>query len=119
MKAYIAGPMTGYPNFNFDAFDEAQEALEAIGYEVVNPANNFDRRQDLPWDTYLRKAVSQVAECDTLFLLPGWVGSRGANLELFVATELGLEVFGYAQVFTLAPNVGVLIELSIEVSALE
>lgn len=111
MKAYIAGPMTGYPNFNFDAFDEAQEALEAIGVEVVNPANNFDRRQDLPWYTYLRKAVAQVTECDAIFMLDGWQESRGASLELLVASWLDVEVYGFAQVFRLEPNESVVIDI--------
>ena len=35
---YIAGPMRGYPRFNFDAFDAAQSHLESLGYRVISPA---------------------------------------------------------------------------------
>ena len=39
-KVYIAGPMSGYEEFNFPAFNKAEELLrKSYGYEhVVNPA---------------------------------------------------------------------------------
>ena len=38
MKYYIAGPMTGRPNNNFQAFHAAAANLRGQGHEVVNPA---------------------------------------------------------------------------------
>jgi hypothetical protein len=35
---YIAGPMTGYPNFNFQAFHDAAAKWKALGWKVWNPA---------------------------------------------------------------------------------
>ena len=35
---YIAGPMRGYPEFNFPAFYAAEERLRARGHAVFNPA---------------------------------------------------------------------------------
>ena len=35
---YLAGPMRGYPRFNFDAFDKARHALRLRGYAVLCPA---------------------------------------------------------------------------------
>src|SRR5262245_23383467 len=37
-KIYIAGPMRGYPSYNFPAFDEAEAALTAGGWRVLSPA---------------------------------------------------------------------------------
>ena len=39
MTCYIAGPMTGYPRFNFDAFDAARDDLRSDGYDVISPAD--------------------------------------------------------------------------------
>lgn len=38
MTVYIAGPMTGIPNYNFEAFFAAEAALLEQGYRVLNPA---------------------------------------------------------------------------------
>jgi len=35
---YIAGPMTGYPEFNFPAFDAARDYLER-DWNVISPAS--------------------------------------------------------------------------------
>ena len=45
--AYIAGPMRGYDNFNFEAFHAASFDLRSRGYIVYSPAehdeeNGFD-----------------------------------------------------------------------------
>lgn len=92
--AYIAGPMTGLPEFNYPAFHEAAARIRAEhpDWDVLNPAENFTGRLDLPWQTYLRTGVRQVAQADVIYLLPGWWKSNGARLELHVALALGLEV---------------------------
>lgn len=87
MRVYICGPMTGLPGFNYPAFDAAEKRLRAQGYEVENPANN--PQQDC-WLDYMRQAVAQLAECDAVYLLPGWRESRGAQVEYQLARGLGL-----------------------------
>jgi hypothetical protein len=91
-KIYLAGPMSGIPDWNYPAFDQAAMRLRAAGYEVKNPADNHGRRTDLPRATYLRTAVRQVTRCRAIALLPGWEESPGARLEVAVAEELGLPV---------------------------
>lgn len=88
MKVYIAGPMTGLPEFNFPAFDKAQAELENKGLMVVNPAKLADHT-DKPWAWYMRNSLKAMLDCNAIYLLPGWEKSRGARLELKIALELG------------------------------
>ena len=45
VRIFLSGPMSGKINNNKEAFDRAEKALRAVGYEVFNPANssNEDR----------------------------------------------------------------------------
>lgn len=103
MRIYIAGPMQGYANFNFDAFNKAAEYLRGQGYEVINPAENFDGRQDLPYQTYIDKAMEQVATVDLIVKLPGWESSKGVKQELKVAFDKMIDHTTYQQ-FTGQPG---------------
>jgi hypothetical protein len=90
---YVSGPMTGLPDFNFPAFQEAAAALRAKGGVVVNPAE-LDGRDTGPmtWEDYLRRDIRALMDCTHIALLPGWEGSRGARLEAHIAAALGMEV---------------------------
>ena len=93
-KAYIAGPMSGYEEFNFPAFNRAEELLrESYGYKhVINPAK-LHPTTDLPWVEFLKLDLRELITCDAVFLLKGWEKSRGATLEAFVAHTLGLRLY--------------------------
>lgn len=99
-RIYIAGPMTGHPEHNFPAFHAAARRLHEAGWEVVNPADNFGGRTDLPRSSYLRADLVLLLQCDAVAMLPGWETSPGAKLEYLLARQLQLPVFD-AQ--TLAP----------------
>lgn len=100
---YIAGPMTGIPNFNYPAFHEAESVLKRLFPDAVieNPARNFGGRQDLPYETYLEAAFKQVRRSDTIFLLPGWKESKGVARELEIAKDLKLNIFSTILALTL------------------
>lgn len=95
---YVAGPMTGYPEFNFPAFNAAAHKLRSQGFEVINPAEldaedlNSDGTAAHAWEYYLRRDLRVLLDCDAIFLLPGWAASKGASLELHIAKHLGMEV---------------------------
>jgi hypothetical protein len=94
MRIYIAGPMTGLPEFNYPAFNDAARTLRAAGHVVHNPAEN-----PVPpcgsWLGYMRMGLKQIADADCLVLLPGWADSRGARIEHRLAIDLGLVAYPY------------------------
>lgn len=90
-KIYIAGPMTNLPELNFPAFHAAAADLRAKGHHVINPAEiNID--PSAGWIECMRADIRELIDCTHIALLPGWEDSRGAKLELHIATALGFEV---------------------------
>lgn len=92
MKIYIAGPMTGLPDFNYPAFHRAAEVLVDAGHEPINPARTAGREGCKTWQDYMRAALRDVAEAEGIALLPGWQESRGAAIEYRLGHDLGLDV---------------------------
>ena len=104
---YICGPMTGYKDWNFPAFFEAEKLLIAEGYEVVNPAwtdgltletaiANAGLSGSLTHNEYLREAVRMLVTCDAVCVLPGWEDSVGARVEVDLAAALDMPVLTLA-----------------------
>ena len=91
MRIYIAGPMTGQPQFNYPAFHQAAMLLRAAGHIVINPAENPAPTCG-SWLGYMRMSVAQVASVDCLVMLPGWPLSKGARIKYLLAKLLGLGV---------------------------
>ena len=89
LKIYICGPMTGLPDLNFPAFDEARDILKAEGLIVVSPADLERNRPPLSYQENLRDDLHYFLQCDAIYLLKGWEKSNGARLEKFVAQKLG------------------------------
>lgn len=93
---YVAGPMTGLPDFNYPAFYAAAAKLRAAGYDVENPAEN-KVEGTASWLAYMRMSLVQIARVDGIALLPGWQDSRGARIEAKLAEDLGLRLWGVDQ----------------------
>ena len=89
---YLAGKMRNVKDMNYPEFYQRASDLREIGYDVINPADNFDGRQDLPIEVYLKECFKQVPTADAIALIPGWESSVGAVAELYVAQLCGLEV---------------------------
>ena len=90
---YVAGPMTGIKDYNYPAFDAAQDTLRAAGFHVATPTV-IGRRHgyDKPHAFYLRRALALMLGADGVAVLPGWEASRGARLEVHVAKSLSMPV---------------------------
>lgn len=115
IRAYLAGPMRGKPDWNYPAFDSAAKWLREQHDEVYNPADEdrkdealmkalADRRDtdELPGGEYnfryfMAKDLPEVVKSDCLYLLPGWEESQGAKLEQLVAHVCEIPVFELQQ----------------------
>jgi len=104
---YIAGPMRGYPQFNFPAFFDAEESLARLGWKSKNPAR-MDLEQDAtaatsfvhPVEVYVKrdieallflKQMERVGHKVAVHFLEGWHKSKGARAEHAVAEWLEIE----------------------------
>jgi hypothetical protein len=104
-KIYIAGPMSGLPEFNFPRFMNTAKRLRKDGWLVFNPAEKeeekafnkdiykagdsaaaieqgFDFREVYMWD------LEKVVTADAIYMLPGWEQSPGARGEHAVAVAM-------------------------------
>lgn len=91
VRTYIAGPMTGIDHFNKPAFDAKAAELRANGIDVFNPAENGLPSTAL-WAEHMRVDIRELTQCTHIYMLEGWLGSRGARLEHHIAHELGLVI---------------------------
>lgn len=102
-RIYIAGPMTGYPEFNFPAFYAAAAEFEAMGWIVANPADKDSEKTLSGFETGDAKAAvkggfnfreaylwdcEKVINGDAIYMLKGWQKSVGAVGEHAVATAV-------------------------------
>lgn len=112
---YIAGPMSGIPEFNYPAFNAAQEMFERNDWSVFNPAKHDSYLTELPegfetgdhvaankardfrevflWD------VQKVVEADAIYMLKGWQHSPGACAEHAVAVVLKKHIPEYEIIY--------------------
>lgn len=90
---YLSGPMTGYLNYNYDAFHEAAAILRRQGFIVLNPAEHHSGRQDLTRAEYMRGDFFDILGADGIAVLPGWEHSRGALMEILMGASLDLPIF--------------------------
>jgi len=91
MKIYLSGPMTGSADFNYPAFNEAAQKLRTLGFIVENPAESTPPVCGT-WQGWMRSAIKQMAGCDMVATLDGWLSSKGAMIEVRLAFDLGLKV---------------------------
>lgn len=88
-KVYIAGPMTGFDNYNRDAFNAKADELTALGYAVLNPAvlpNGLSQPE------YMDICFAMVRVVDMVVFLPGWEKSEGAQAEYHYAKKIKCEL---------------------------
>ncbi len=98
-RLYLAGPMTGLPEFNHPAFHAAADQLRDAGYIVTNPADNGLPTDDTPWVDHMRRDIALMMQrrCNAVAILPGTSQSKGALVEWRLAKGLGFPVMTVAE----------------------
>lgn len=92
-RIYISGAITGTDDY-MERFAEAENDLTKAGYEVVNPAKvNAQLPKGTSYDDYMKMSFCMLGTCDYIYMLRGWQNSKGANLELREAKELGTSIY--------------------------
>ena len=108
---YVAGPMRGYENYNYPAFDYRAKKLDEMGWTVINPAE-LDRNEGKPMSDpmafspetnyadheFMRQALKRdmdalCDDCTAIYMMANWEESRGAKAEWHLAKALGLDIF--------------------------
>ena len=95
--------MRGIDQFNFPAFESAEESLLNSGYDVTSPHRldleaGFDPMQDSSSffsEECVRRDIEAIFSVDALVFLPGWEGSKGARAERALAEWLEKKCYTY------------------------
>lgn len=91
MTTYIAGPMKGFPDKNYPAFEKVTQKLRNEGIEVLSP-HEVGPKHGETYEWYIREDLKLLLQCDNIVMLPGWKNSKGAVLEHSVAVMCGMKV---------------------------
>lgn len=105
--------MRGYPNWNYEAFEDAEIFLRKLGWSnVINPATLDENYEDTKglgapedFDPYkdeshqdanrriMKRDVDVICDdCVAIYMLRGWESSKGACAEFYLAASIGLEI---------------------------
>ena len=90
MRIYLAGPMRGYVNHNFPAFNAAADKLRAEGHHVFNPADTGEPHGWTVRDYMFVDLAWICNHAEAVYLLPGWRDSKGACAERATALAIGI-----------------------------
>jgi len=108
---YIAGPMRGFEDGNFPAFDRQARVLKKQGWRVINPAEmdrqegeppgghlDFDPETDYEDREFMRDALKRdliviCEDCTAMYMMSGFETSRGAKAEWHTAKAVGLDIY--------------------------
>lgn len=88
---YLCGPITGMPNGNRQAFEEAEDYYIALGYMVINPHTVADYMPGKPESEIVKNELASISTIvDCIALLPGWKNSRYGLVEVSVGLACGI-----------------------------
>ena len=104
-SVYVSGPITDHPHGNKEAFMAAAEKVRELGLHVINPSELDEAEQVLTeelckiasggaeWAKLLIRDILHVTAADAIVAIQGWQTSRGAKLEILIASSLNKPVY--------------------------
>ena len=90
-KVYVSGKISGVGRKEYLArFAKAEALLREKGYKTVNPTRFLVCRwrwlyRIVGYERTLLYDIWRLWQCDRIYLIPGWMDSRGARIESFAA----------------------------------
>lgn len=91
-KVYISGAIAHYDMAERkEAFSDAEMRLRGMGFNPVNPFKN-GLPDEAHWREHMRADIRLLLDCEYIYMLQGWELSKGAKLELDVASSCGIKV---------------------------
>ncbi|MGB1300378.1 MAG: DUF4406 domain-containing protein [Pseudoalteromonas tetraodonis] len=96
MRIYIAGPVSNLPQFNIDAFRDAETKLIEMGHAPIVPHDLFVEQDLHPVEDYnliMRQCLKEMLNCDAVVLLDSWRFSNGARIEQQTAQAVGIKTY--------------------------
>lgn len=92
MKIYISGKISGTNlTETRKRFAAVAKVMKRIGVEPVNPLENGLSEHDT-WEAHIAKDIADLLKCKAIYMLQGWQDSKGARIEHYIATEIGLPI---------------------------
>ncbi len=88
---YICGAITNNPNYR-DDFSKADLALNRSKYFSINPVVECAVHNVTDWTECMNLVIPLLLDADGIALIPSDLPSRGRDLELHIAKELGIEI---------------------------
>jgi nucleoside 2-deoxyribosyltransferase len=88
MKVYIAGKITGNPDYQ-EQFKAAEKELTIAGHKVMNPAI---LPEGFKHEEYMHICLAMIDICEAVYFLSNWRESSGACIEYGYAKGLGKEI---------------------------
>lgn len=85
MKIYIAGKITGDPDY-YKKFWQVESNLEKDGHIVLNPA---DLPEGLSREEYMQICIPMIFAADKVVFLPDSSDSNGAMVEYYLCKYIG------------------------------
>lgn len=92
MKIYISGKISGTNlTETRKRFASVAKAMKRLGYEPVNPFENGLTEHDT-WEAHIVKDIADLLQCKAIYMLQSWQESKGARIEHYIATEIGIPI---------------------------